>query len=205
MKAMDTDLLVPEWLEPRQRIFQRHQQKVAIRLEEEFWKQLDDCAGEAKIKLSDLVFDLLERTGDSSNRAALLRVFCVRWLRQRLTQARRAASTPELPRMLSACPTPCVIMTTQRAIVAYNAAFSRTIIKSLADDDGSTKSSVPLTFRLEVPLETIRGDLESGNAHYKDTKASFIRESKVVNVGARFCLMADESGSASLLLCFVTK
>ncbi len=207
MSSVESDKKLNECLEPRQRILQRNNQRVAIRLEEEFWDQLETCAQEEKRKLSSLLFDILENVPQNGNRAALIRVFCVRWLRQRLIQARQAAaSSPDLQSILSACPTPCVIMTAEKAIIAYNNAFAETIVSGLAPqaEPNGKNTNTPLTFRLATPLETIYRDLASGKSRYHDTKASFVQLDKTKNTDARFCLIKSESSSNHPLLCFLT-
>ena len=42
------------WLEPRQRILQRDGKRISIRLEEEFWEQLEFCAKDEGLKLAGL-------------------------------------------------------------------------------------------------------------------------------------------------------
>ena len=54
--AMESNLA---WLKPRQRILQRRGHRLSIRLEEEFWEQLEFCAKDEGVKLSELVFRLI--------------------------------------------------------------------------------------------------------------------------------------------------
>jgi len=207
MASVEPEQKINEYLESRQRIFQRNNQKIAVRLEEEFWDQLENCAREEKRKLSSLIFDILDNVEQNQNRASLMRVFCTRWLRRRLIQARQAAaSNPDLQAVLSACPTPCVIMTAEKAIIAYNSAFAKTIISGLAPKGipkGKDKND-PLTFRLATPLDSIYGNLASGKAQYHDTKASFVQRGKTIDIDARFCLIKSENSGSQPLLCFLT-
>lgn len=211
MSAVEPERKLNDCLEPRQRILQRKNQRIALRLEEEFWDQLEICAKEEKRKLSNMLFDILENVEQNGNRAALIRVFCIRWLRQRLIQARQAAaSSPDLQSVLSACPAPCVIMTAEKAIIAYNSAFAETIIAGLAAKnrtkakDSKKNGNIPLTFRLATPLEAIYSKLLSGDVRYHDTKASFVQRDKTINAGARFCLIKSEGSGNHPLLCFLT-
>lgn len=206
---MNTVEKSPKWqklLEPQQKILQHDNKRIAIRLEHEFWSQLETCAAGENRKLSTLVFDVLANAGESSNRAAVMRVFCIRWLRQRLIEAKQAAaSSPDLQTVLSACPSPCVIMTVEKAIIAYNSAFARQIITGLAPEAGSKKKqgNMSLTFRLATPLKTIYDDLVSDTARYRDTKASFVQADKKIDSYARFCLIKSETGGKHPLLCYL--
>lgn len=207
MASVEPERRLNDCLEPRQRILQRKNQRIALRLEEEFWNQLEICAREEKRKLSNMLFDILENVEQNGNRAALIRVFCIRWLRQRLIQARQAAaSSPDLQSVLSACPAPCVIMTAEKAIIAYNSAFAETIISGLAAKNRTKPkdANLPLTFRLATPLETIHSKLLSGDVRYHDTKASFVQKNKTINAGARFCLIKSDASGNHPLLCFLT-
>lgn len=195
-------------LEPQQKILQHDKQRIAIRLEHEFWSQIETCAAAEKRKLSTLVFDVLADAGENANRAAVMRVFCIRWLRQRLNQAKQAAAnSPDLQTVLSACPSPCVIMTAEKAIIAYNGAFARQILAGLAPETDRKRKpgNISLTFRLATPLETIYDDLVSDIGRYRDTKASFVQADKTIDTYARFCLIRSETGGKHPLLCFLMK
>lgn len=187
----------------RQRIFQRNKQRIAIRLEEDYWTTLDACAKERGVKVSDLVFDAIDGTGPHGNRTAQLRVFCLGWLRERLAQVGQAESSFQLQTILSACPSPCVIMTKEKAIVAYNSAFAHAIIGKLSPEEGTDASGEPLTFKLETPLETIHTELLAAKTRFHETSAAFLRQQKMVSARARFCLLDAGKGKNSPLLCYL--
>lgn len=197
----------PPELVTRQRIFQRDKKRFAIRLEEGFWTQLEDCAREEGRRLSDFLFEAIGNPGKGENRTAQLRLFCLQWLRQRLAHARHSAGNLDIQSVLSACPSPCVIMTKEKAIVAYNTAFARNIVSRLSPEeppaDGGKAAPAPLTFKLETPLEDIHADLLQGKARQSETPAAFVRRGKAIRVLARFCLLESDKGPNTPLLCFL--
>ena len=187
----------------RQRIFQRDKKRYAIRLEEEFWTQLEVCARTEGRKLSDILFEAIGSAEQGSNRTSLLRLYCLKWLRNRLNEPRQQGGGLDIQTVLSACPSPCVIMTKEKAIVAYNTAFADNIVSRLtASGKGADKDS-PLTFKLDTPLEEIHGVLLRGKVRYRDTRAAFIKKDKIIQVGARFCLLESDKGPSTSLLCYL--
>lgn len=190
-------------LATRQRIFQRDKKRYAIRLEEGFWAQLEDCAREDGRKLSEFLFDAMGTAGKGENRTAALRLFCLGWLRERLVQARHSAGNLDIQTVLSACPSPCVIMTKEKAIIAYNTAFAQNIVTRLAPGNGASAGSAPMTFKLETPLEDIHASLLQGKVRHSDTQGAFVKEGKAIKVLARFCLLESNKGANTPLLCFL--
>lgn len=186
-----------------QRIYQRNKKRLAIRLEEAFWLQLDDCAREDGRKLSELVFDVIDKASDGANRTSALRLYCLDWLRKRLAKTRSSGGNLDIQTALSACPSPCVIMTKEKAIVAYNTAFAQNIIAKLSGEAKDVDKGRPLTFKLDTPLEQIHEDLLHGKSQYRDTRAAFVKNDKIIRVGARFCLLESDKGPNTSLLCYL--
>ena len=92
--AMESNLA---WLRPRQRILQRHGHRLSIRLEEEFWEQLEFCAKDEGLKLSEMVFRLIDEN-TTINRSSLLRTYCARWMRKKLVQAHLSNTNADILR-----------------------------------------------------------------------------------------------------------
>jgi len=197
------EVAAPSGLATRQRIFQREKRRYAVRLEEGFWSQLEECAREEGRKLSDFLLDAMDSAGRGENRTAALRLFCLRWLRERLVQARHSAGNLDIQTVLSACPSPCVIMTKEKAIIAYNTAFAQNIVNRIAASDGVPAGAAPMTFKLETPLEEIHKNLLSGKVRFSDTSGAFVKHGKAIKVLARFCLLETNKGANTPLLCFL--
>ena len=192
----------PAAADTRTRILQRDGRRRAIRLEEAFWVQLEDCAREEGVALSRFVFDLLDRAGEAVNRTAWLRTYCVQWLRHRLMRARLAASGADLAVILAACPTPCFIVTTGRKVAAYNPAFARQVL------------GIPVEGRMETRADAI--SLTFGQPFDRSHRMLVERPDRIVvdRVGidgphglrqrrVSYCLFNRNSGERSPVLAFV--
>ena len=110
------------------RILQRGGMKLALKLEQIFWSQLDDAARESKTTTSKLVFELLAKSPGAANRTALIRCFCLERARKSASLGRLSAESFDMLGIISACPTPVAVITSERKLAAFNPAFG-----SLAD------------------------------------------------------------------------
>ncbi len=190
-------------LKPRQRIFQRERKRLSIRLEEEFWRQLEAGAGEDGRKLTDLIFDLTRGAEGSVSRSSLLRTYCVRWLRQKLVQARLSASEADLQTILSACTTPCVVISLDKKLLAHNRAFSQGVLSALIAPDQMAQANQLVRFALSRPIGQIARAVVASETSYSEAYVAFSRESQVVQMVGRFCFMRREAHETSPLLCFL--
>jgi predicted DNA-binding ribbon-helix-helix protein len=105
--------------------------RTSIKLEPEFWSYLKEVADSRGIRLSRLVNDVAEATPERTNLASTLRTFCLihaqlRWrgLERELEQLNLAGNTQDLPRVLDACPLPCLLLNADRTIKRLNQAFA---------------------------------------------------------------------------------
>jgi predicted DNA-binding ribbon-helix-helix protein len=190
------------WLEPRQRILQRDGKRISIRLEEEFWEQLEFCAKDEGLKLADLVFKLI---GDNSsvNRSSLLRTYCARWMRKKLVQSHLANTSADIQGILSSCPIPCVIVSREKRLIAQNSAFGERILGSLVSPDKWEDADTIIRFSLALPIDRIVGRLTGEGPYFVETNVAFSRGTAIVQMIGRFCLLTPRSADASPLLCFL--
>jgi predicted DNA-binding ribbon-helix-helix protein len=105
--------------------------RTSIKLEPEFWSYLKEVADSRAIRLSRLVNDVAAATPERTNLASTLRTFCLihaqlRWrgLERELEQLNLAGNTRDLPRVLDACPLPCLLLNQDRTIRRLNQAFA---------------------------------------------------------------------------------
>jgi predicted DNA-binding ribbon-helix-helix protein len=105
--------------------------RTSIKLEPEFWSYLKEVADSRAIRLSRLVNDVASATPDRTNLASTLRTFCLihaqlRWqgLERELERLRLAGNTQDLPRVLDACPLPCLLLAEDRTVKRLNQAFA---------------------------------------------------------------------------------
>ena len=88
-------------------------------------------ADSRNIRLSRLVNDVASATPERTNLASTLRTFCLihaqlRWrgLERELEQLNLAGNTQDLPRVLDACPLPCLLLSADRTVKRLNQAFA---------------------------------------------------------------------------------
>jgi len=190
------------WLEPHQRILQRDGKRISIRLEKEFWEQLEFCAKDEGLKLTDLVFNLIgENT--PANRSSLLRTYCARWMRKKLVQTHLANTSADIQGILVSCPIPCVIVSREKRLIAQNSAFGSKILGALVSPDKWDDADTIIRFSLARPIEQIVRELMGDGAPYVETNVAFSRGTAIVQMIGRFCLLNPRSTDASPLLCFL--
>ena len=194
--------LSASWLEPRQRILQRDGNRISIRLEEEFWEQLEFCAKNEGLKLADLVFELV---GENPlvNRSSLLRTYCARWMRNKLVQSHLANTSADIQGILASCPIPCVIVSREKRLIAQNSAFGDKILGSLISPDKWDDADTIIRFSLARPIEQIVRELMGDGTPFVETNVAFSRGTAIVQLIGRFCLLNPRSTDASPLLCFL--
>lgn len=190
------------WLEPHQRILQRDGKRVSIRLEHEFWEQLEFCAKTEGSKLADLVFNLIGKNS-SANRSSLLRTYCARWMRKKLVQTHLANTSADIQGILASCPIPCVIVSREKRLVAQNSAFGDKILGALVAPDKWDDAESIIRFSLAKPIDRMVRDLMGEGPPYVETNVAFSRGTAIVQLIGRFCLLNPRSTDASPLLCFL--
>ncbi len=190
------------WLQPRQRILQRRGHRLSIRLEEEFWDQLEFCAKDEGFKLSELVFRLVDEN-TSANRSSLLRTYCARWMRKKLVQAHISNTNADIQGILTSCPIPCVIVSREKKLIAQNSAFGEKILGALVSPDMWDDADTIIRFSLGKPIDRIVRDLMGESTPFVETNVAFSRGSTIVKMIGRFCLLNPRISDTSPLLCFL--
>ncbi len=192
----------PAWLKPRQRILQRDGKRISIRLEEEFWEQLEFCAKDEGVKLTDLVFSVIGEA-EASNRTSLLRIYCARWMRRKVVQTFLTKSNADIQGIIASCPVPCVIVSSEKRLIAQNTAFSEKVLGSLLSPDMWSDADTVVRFSLSKPIDRIIEELTTGSGSYVETNVAFTRGSAIVQMVGRFCMLNQKATEASPLICFL--
>ena len=192
----------PTWLTSRQRILQRDGKRVSVRLEEEFWEQLEACAKDEGCKLADLVFRLFAEV-PTENKSSLLRTYCARWMRKKAVQAHLSSFHADIQGILTSCPLPCVIVSREKRLVAQNGAFSDKILGNLVAPDRWDDAETVVRFSLGRPIDRIIRDLAHQSRPYVETNVAFSRGRAIVQMTGRFCLLSPRNPDSSPLLCFM--
>jgi len=190
------------WLELRQRILQRNGQRLSIRLEEEFWEQLEFSAKEEGLKLTDLVFRLIAEF-PAENRSSLLRTYCARWMRSKFLQSQLVTNNADIHGILTSCPIPCVIVTREKKLAAQNSAFTERILGSLVVPDQLDEADKVVRFSLGRPIDRIFLELEERGEKYVETNVAFSRGTAIVQLVGRFCMLNLKPSDNAPLLCYL--
>ncbi|MEC9368808.1 MAG: ribbon-helix-helix domain-containing protein [Pseudomonadota bacterium] len=188
----------------RQRFFQRQQARLSIKLEEEFWKQLEICAAMESRSLNELVFDIAG-SADSTNRSSALRTYCVLKLGQAFEKARLASSNVDVQTLLTACPSPCVILTPERKIAAHNAAFFDTVLKPVIEAGQEGAGNINLRFTISSPLRQIVKAILESKQGYAEASVAFYHGDRMRQMLGRFCLLNRRAQAASPILCYLRR
>lgn len=109
--------------EARTRLVQRGGRRYSIRLEQVFWRSLEEAASELGVRLNELVAQIAEAQGGPDNLASRLRMFCLSHLRDELVGARIATGGTDVTKVVLASPAPCFVVSPRRLVTHANPAF----------------------------------------------------------------------------------
>jgi predicted DNA-binding ribbon-helix-helix protein len=198
---MDTDI-EPSGKPSKLRIFQRQGKRYAMRLEDIFWLQLDDCAKASGHDLSELIFDVFDNDPKAKNRTALLRSYCVNWLRHKLTLAHLRALPLDLAAILAACPSPCFVITQERQLTAYNPAFAKEMW-GFQGRSAANESSGPLQMSFARPFNKIVEALSLSPGKIIQGQMGFATKNRQIQCKVNFCLLDDQRRTTSPILIYI--
>jgi predicted DNA-binding ribbon-helix-helix protein len=183
------------------RLLQRAGTKTAVRLENIYWSQLQDFAREDKTTVSRLVLQQLDQHPNVANRTSLLRCYCLDRLRRKPAGSALVGQSFDLLALVSACPTPVAIITSERKLVAFNPSFSN-LIRDMRSGDKGAQRAIQLSF--SEPMPRI---LQHLNAAPNDIKSYHLGlqlgEGKARYFNARFALADRSRGNDSLIAIYL--
>lgn len=109
------------------RILQHAGRRYSLKLDEIVWETLEELAEDSDLRLNELVARVAQEAGDGAGLTSALRNYCLRALRQRLSQRDAEIKTLTLttrgvPAALiaQACPTPCFLIGSDQIILEVN-------------------------------------------------------------------------------------
>ena len=181
------------------RILQRKGVKIAVRLENIFWSQLDDLARDDKVTTSKLVFDLFERNKETKNRTGLLRCYSLERVRSKVSVSSLNATSFDMLGLIAACPTPVAVITPQRKISAFNPAFG----DLLGSIRGNSSKGLAIQLSFSEPLQKIQRYLiEQPRRIFVFQIGIQVGDTPVQYFFCRFALVDRSKGSQSLVVLF---
>ena len=187
-------------IELKTRLIQRSGRRYSIRLEQVFWRCLEEAAGSVGKRLNELVAEIAEAPEGPQNLAARLRMFCISYLRERLTRIQLAIGATDVSKIVVACPWPCFVISHRRVIIHANPAFN-----DLFESSSDEMIGLPLerSFRLSFgrPLSEVWQDLAAEGCGPMAGKLSYMLPGKVFVSGITACPVArTEQGTVSCLV-----
>jgi predicted DNA-binding ribbon-helix-helix protein len=176
--------------------------RTSIKLEPEFWGYLKEVADSRGIRVSRLVNDVAAATPERTNLASTLRTFCLihaqlRWrgLERELEQLNLAGNTQDLPRVLDACPLPCLLLSADRTVKRLNQAFAAWLHVDARGVLGQRLDNIMILRGAEMPALWQRVFGDGGKGRFN---ATYVSPGKVRTAQALAIGLSPQAGSNSL-------
>jgi predicted DNA-binding ribbon-helix-helix protein len=166
--------------------------RTSIKLEPEFWGYLKEVADSRGIRVSRLVNDVAAATPERTNLASTLRTFCLihaqlRWrgLERELEQLNLAGNTQDLPRVLDACPLPCLLLSADRTVRRLNQAFAAWLHVDARGVLGQRLDNIMILRGAEMPAlwQRIFGDGGKGRFNATYVSPGKVRTAQALAIG----------------------
>jgi predicted DNA-binding ribbon-helix-helix protein len=176
--------------------------RTSIKLEPEFWGYLKEVADSRGIRVSRLVNEVAAATPERTNLASTLRTFCLihaqlRWrgLERELEQLNLAGNTQDLPRVLDACPLPCLLLSADRTVKRLNQAFAAWLHVDARGVLGQRLDNIMILRGAEMPALWQRVFGDGGKGRFN---ATYVSPGKVRTAQALAIGLSPQAGSNSL-------
>lgn len=201
MEKMPATPQKPAVFSGEMRILQRGGLRMAIRLEKIYWAQLREFALDDDVKLSALIFGICAGVPDGTNRTAHLRCYCLDRLRRQSSQFRLSKLNFDMLAIIAACPTPVLVISSERKIVAFNPTFSTDVLKHADGQNRDNRQPVQLTF--SEPVKSIQRKLIDFPRRISSFHVGVITGKGTSHHRARFALLDRTLGLASHLIIYL--
>jgi predicted DNA-binding ribbon-helix-helix protein len=176
--------------------------RTSIKLEPEFWGYLKEVADSRGIRVSRLVNDVAAATPERTNLASTLRTFCLihaqlRWrgLERELEQLNLAGNTQDLPRVLDACPLPCLLLSADRTVKRLNQAFAAWLHVDGRGVLGQRLDNIMILRGAEMPALWQRVFGDGGKGRFN---ATYVSPGKVRTAQALAIGLSPQAGATSV-------
>ncbi len=169
--------------EPRPRIVQFNNRRYSIRLEPVFWRALETLAERNQVRLGKFIAEL-EETYQGKNFSSFLRVFSMLDAERGLAEGRLGDGRASLLDLVEACPTPGVVLSHDRTIIACNTAFTGWLGKPYSPVVGSDLTAV-LQVRTRRSLNEVWQDMVNGDAAAIDARILHVAPGRVSTAQGR--------------------
>ena len=150
-----------------------------IRLEKIFWAELKDAAAAQAVSLNGLIAQRARQLPEGANLASDLRVEAMRFARQDRSRLRERASTAAAADVVQACPSPAVMLSSDKKLLAFNQAFLEYLRSRLSLVSGAVNPS-GLRLSLDTPFAELIASLKSSHRHRAATGFAIVFDQRVI-------------------------
>lgn len=163
--------------DPKPRIVQFNNRRYSIRLEPVFWRALENLSERSQVRLGKFIAQL-EETYQGKNFSSFLRVFSMLDAERGLAESRLGDGRASLLELVEACPTPGVILSHDRTIVACNTAFTGWLGRPESPVVGSELTSV-VQVRTRHSLNQVWQEMVNGDTAVIDARILHVAPGRV--------------------------
>lgn len=180
----------------KHRIVQLSGRRYSIKLEQGFWRFLEDTARRQGMRLNQLVGQLAADHPTEIGFAAALRLYCLTVASARLGAAEEelhkaamATGTTDLAALVSACPAPCIVLSFVRTISLVNEPFTRWL-----GVDPAALIGKPIEHFFQIRghfrIDDLWARFGQGMASSVPAKLAYVAPGRVVVAKAQLCAAA---------------
>lgn len=187
----------------RHRIIQHAGRRYSVKLSDIVWDNLESLAGEAGLRLNQLVARVAEQAGEGANITAALRQHClqaalvrIKELERQVEDRRLASEGVPVTLIAEACPAPCLIVSGDHILLRANTAAREWMGSA---EDALIGKSVQHYFQIKsnVPLDNIVQRYAAGELGVFPARIVYVRPGRLVVARANIC-PAHRSGPEDL-------
>ncbi len=168
---------------PKPRIVQYRNRRYSIRLEPVFWRSLESLTGQRNMRLGQFIAELADGY-NGNNFASHLRVVCMVEGERALASASLDSTRESVLDLVVGCPSPGLILSRYRIIVAHNASFLDWLGTPDQALTGTELTSV-IQVRTRRPLNDVWTDMLSGVVPATDANVLSVAPGRVIAATAR--------------------
>ena len=162
---------------PKPRIVQYRNKRYSVRLEPIYWQTLEVLADRQRMRLGRFVAELAENY-EGPNFSSYLRVFCMLEGEQALARETLGPTHHGLLDVVTNCPTPGVILSRYRTVIAYNQPFGEWLGPADVAVIGAELTTL-VQVRTRRSLNDVWQDLISGREPKADAKLLYVAPGRV--------------------------
>ncbi|MCX8572324.1 MULTISPECIES: ribbon-helix-helix domain-containing protein [Hyphomicrobiales] len=161
--SLRLNVFTPDDLATDFRVVVRQGTRRGIRLERLFWTTLKQLAEHNHLTIGEMVEEIAQANGDTSNLASAIRVACLRWMADQSSALAKLASLRTINAILGACPAPAFALSSGKKILTFNPAFQHLVRRQLPVGFGEdTHRDLRLSLDLNVTDIFARLDANDG-------------------------------------------